>query len=210
MWQVIRHEQYRPAVIAVIAIMLSQQLTGINSVIMYGVNLLASVLESNSATLNVAVSVLNIIMTAVAAPLIDKLGRKTCLLMSIGGMGTASLLLAIGIANHISVLSAVAVICFVGSFGLGLGPVPFILSSELVGPEAVGATQSWALGSNWIATFIVAQFFPVVNEWLGGGKVYYIFTGIAVFFFLFVSWWVPETKGKASADEVWGRDRRDD
>lgn len=210
MWQVLRQPQTRPAVIAVIAVMLAQQLTGINSVIMYGVHLLASVLESNSATLNVAVSALNILMTAFAAPLIDRLGRKTCLLTSIGGMGISSLLLAIGIDSKIPVLSAISVAFFVGSFGLGLGPVPFLLSSELVDPEAVGSTQSWALGANWAATFVVAQFFPVVNEWLGGGKVYYVFMSISVLFFIFVGWWVPETRGKANAEEVWGRSRRDD
>ena len=178
---------------------------------MYGVSLLADLLESNSALLNVLVSVLNVVVTTACAPLADILGRKVCLLGSIAGMGTSSVLLAIGIRQSISVLSAIAVLLFVASFGLGLGPIPFILSSELVGPEAVGATQSWALAANWIATFIVAQFFPLVNEKLGKGMVYFIFAGLAVFFFAFVASWVPETKGKNDADEVWGREpRRED
>lgn len=210
MYQVLRHPDHHKAVIAVIMIMIAQQLTGINSIIMYGVNLLASLLESNSAVLNLAVSALNIIMTAIAAPLVEKLGRKICLLQSIGGMGIGSLLLAFGISHGIPVLSTVAVVLFVASFGLGLGPVPFILASELVGPEAVDATQSWALGANWVATFVVAQFFPIVKDALGGGKVYFIFAGLAAFFFTFVVWFVPETKGKKDADEVWGRDRRED
>ena len=178
---------------------------------MYGVSLLADLLESNSALLNILVSVLNIVVTLGCAPLADILGRKVCLLGSIAGMGTSSILLAIGIRQTIPVLSAVAVLLFVASFGFGLGPVPFILSSELVGPEAVGATQSWALAANWIATFIIAQFFPLVNEKLGKGMVYFLFAGLAAFFFAFVAWWVPETKGKKNADEVWGRaGRRED
>lgn len=210
MFQVLRHPLHHKAVVAVIMVMMAQQLTGINSIIMYGVNLLASLLQSNSAVLNLAVSALNIVMTGICAPLVDKLGRKICLLQSIGGMGVASLLLAFGISRHVPILSAVAVILFVGSFGLGLGPVPFILSSELVSQEAVAATQSWALAANWIATFVVAQFFPIVNEALKGGKVYFIFAGLAAFFFAFVIWFVPETKGKRDADEVWGRERRED
>ena len=83
--------------------------------------------------------------------------------------------------------------------------MPFILANELVGPEAVGATQSWALAANWIATFLVSQFFPVVNEALGRGKVYFVFAGVAVLAGGFVAWWVPETRGKSGADEVWGR-----
>ena len=99
-------------------------------------------------------------------------------------------------------------LAFVASFGFGLGPVPFILSSELVGPEAVGATQSWALVANWVATFVVAQFFPMVNQALGKGVVYFVFAGLALIFFGFIAWWVPETKGKKSAEEVWGLEAR--
>ncbi|KAK5124702.1 hypothetical protein LTR85_001415 [Meristemomyces frigidus] len=204
---VLKNPDYRPAVIAVVMIMVAQQLCGINSIVMYGVSLLSDLLEANSALLNVAVAALNLIVTLSAAPLVDKLGRKACLLLSIAGMGINSVLLAVGIMKGIAPLSAVAVLLFVASFGLGLGPIPFILSSELVGAEAVGATQSWALAANWIATFIVAQFFPVVNEKLGKGQVYFIFAGFALAFGLFTAWWVPETKGKKDADEVWGRSK---
>jgi MFS family permease len=176
---------------------------------MYGVSLLADLLQSNSALLNLAVSAINIIVTAGCAPLVDKLGRKVCLLNSLAVMGTSSLLLAIGIIKSIKILSAVAVLLFVSGFALGLGPVPFILSSELVGPEAVGATQSIALAANWIATFVVAQFFPMASEILHG-KVYFIFAALSALFFIFISWYVPETKGKKNADEVWGRERRVD
>ncbi|KAH4189030.1 hypothetical protein HBI25_232230 [Parastagonospora nodorum] len=207
--QVLRHPEYKSAAIAVIMVMLAQQFSGINSIVMYGVSLLATLLESNSALLNLAVSAVNIIVTAGGAPLVDKLGRKTCLLNSLAGMGISSLLLAIGIVKSIPVLSAVAVLLFVASFGLGLGPVPFILASELVGSDAADATQSIALAANWIATFIVAQFFPLASAKLHG-NVYFIFAALSAFFFAFISWYVPETKGKKNADEVWGRERRVD
>jgi MFS family permease len=195
----------RRAIGVVMMIMVAQQLCGINSIVMYGVSLLADLLAANSAFLNIMVAVLNIIVTTAAAPLVDKIGRKPCLLISIAGMGTNSILLGIGILKAIPALSAVAVLLFVASFGLGLGPVPFILSSELVGPEAVAATQSWALAANWIATFAVAQFFPILSETLGKGQVYFLFASFALIFGLLTAWLVPETMGKASADEVWGR-----
>lgn len=207
--QVFHHPDYKKAAIAVIMVMLAQQFSGINSIVMYGVSLLAGLLESNSALLNLAVSAINIVITAGGAPLPDKFGRKPCLLGSIAGMGISALLLAIGIMKSVPVLSALAVLFFVSSFALGLGPVPFILASELVGPEAVDATQSIALGANWIATFIVAQFFPLLSAQLGG-KVYLIFAALSAFFFGFLSWYVPETKGRKNADEVWGRERRVD
>ncbi|KAK5131049.1 hypothetical protein LTR08_001334 [Meristemomyces frigidus] len=207
---VLRSSDYRPAVIAVVGVMVAQQLCGINSIVMYGVSLLSDLLQANSALLNVAVAALNLIVTFSAAPLSDKLGRKPCLLLSIAGMGINSILLAVGIMKDIAPLSVVAVLLFVASFGLGLGPVPFILSSELVGAEAVGATQSWGLAANWISTFVVAQFFPLVNEKLGKGQVYFIFAAFALLFGAFTAWYVPETKGKKDADEVWGRKKGSD
>ncbi|KAL5119917.1 Bifunctional purine biosynthesis protein PurH [Pleosporales sp. CAS-2024a] len=207
--QVLRHAEYQSAAVAVIMVMLAQQFSGINSIVMYGVSLLASLLESNSALLNLAVSAVNIVVTAGGAPLVDKLGRKTCLLLSLAGMGISSLLLGVGIIRAMPVLSAVAVLLFVASFGLGLGPVPFLLASELVGSEAADATQSIALAANWIATWMVAQFFPLASAVLHG-KVYFIFAALSAFFLAFISCYVPETKGKKNADEVWGRERRVD
>ena len=202
---------YAPATVAVIAVMMAQQLCGINSIIMYGVSLLSTLLTSSSALLNIFVSILNIVVTTACAPLSDIIGRKSCLLISIAGMGCSSILLAIGIRAAIPILSAVSVLLFVGAFGVGLGPVPFILASELVGSEAVGAIQSWALAANWISTFLVAQFFPILNEKMPKGTTYFLFAALALFFFVFISWWVPETKGKKDADEVWGRQpRRED
>ncbi|KAF7507372.1 hypothetical protein GJ744_010689 [Endocarpon pusillum] len=209
----LRHPKYRPAVIAVIAVMAAQQFTGINSIMMYSVSILGGLLPTSATLLTVAVSALNVFMTLACAPLADKIGRKPCLLISIAGMGISSILLALGLEFGVKILSAIATLTFVASFAVGLGPVPFILASELVGPEAVGATQSWSLASNWISTFAVAQFFPLVDKALGEhGRAYWVFAGMAVLLGSFIWWWVPETNQKASADEVWGRteDRRVD
>ncbi|KAH0551148.1 hypothetical protein GP486_007515 [Trichoglossum hirsutum] len=196
---------YRPAVIAVVGVMLAQQFCGINSIIMYSVSLLSELLPTTSALLSVGVSAVNLVATLACAPLADRWGRKPCLLLSIAGMGTSSLLLATGIIYSLAPLSAIATLTFVFSFAVGLGPVPFILASELVEQEAVGATQGWALAANWTATFVVAQFFPVLNVWMGQGKVYFLFAALAAGFFCFVVLGIPETSGKKSIDEVWGR-----
>lgn len=211
--EVVRDPLTRPAIIAVVGIMLSQQLCGINSIIMYSVSLLADLLPISSALLTILISVINLVTTVACSPLPDQLGRKTCLLLSIVGQGTSALLLALSIMFEIKILSAFLVLCFVASFAVGLGPVPFMMASEMVGQDAVGAAQSWALGANWVATFLVAQFFPLVNTALndklgGAGWVYFIFAALAAGCALFVWGRVPETKGKASVDEVWGRTHR--
>ncbi|KAL8937447.1 MAG: hypothetical protein Q9216_004411 [Gyalolechia sp. 2 TL-2023] len=205
-WEALVRPAYRPAIIAVIAVMFTQQLTGINSIVMYSVSLLSTLLPTKAALLVVFVSALNVVMTVLGAPLSDKIGRKTCILLSIAGMGTCSVLLALGLLFGVKILAAVATLLFVASFAIGLGPVPFILANELVGPEAVGATQSCGLAANWIATFLVSQFFPIVDKALGGhGKVYFVFAGFAALLGSFIAFWVPETKGKSGIEEVWGK-----
>ncbi|KAI0101702.1 general substrate transporter [Nemania sp. FL0031] len=212
-FEIIKDVHYRPALVAAIGVMCSQQLCGINSIIMYSVSLLRDLLPINSGLLTIIISAINLVTTIACSPLPDKLGRKTCLLLSIFGQGTSALALALSIVFEAKILSAVAVLFFVAFFAVGLGPVPFILASEMVGPEAVGAVQSCCLGANYIATFLVAQFFPIINLALnerfgGAGWVYFIFTALALLCGLFVLWRVPETMGKKDAEEVWGRTRR--
>ena len=178
-------------------------------------SLLKDLLPISSAVLTIVISIINLGITIAASPLPDRLGRKTCLLTSIVGQGSSSLALALSIIFGFKILSAIAVLFFVAFFAVGLGPVPFIMASELVGPEAVGATQSWALGASYVATFLVAYLFPIVNEALnkalgGAGWVYFIFAGFALLFTAFITRNVPETNGKRDADEVWGRARRTD
>jgi sugar porter (SP) family MFS transporter len=204
-FDVVRIPKYRRAVIAVVMVMITQQLCGINSVVMYSVSILGAIIPTAAALVTVIVSAINVIVTLACAPLADKIGRKTCLLLSVAGMGSGSVLLSIGLSYDIPVLSVIATLTFVASFGVGLGPVPFILASELVGPEAVGATQSWALAGNWIATFCVAQFFPIINNALPRGRVYWIFATVALVFGSFIAWWVPESKGFTNADDIWAQ-----
>ncbi|KAI1621349.1 MFS transporter, SP family, solute carrier family 2, member 3 [Exophiala viscosa] len=202
---VIRCPRYRRAVIAVTGTMMAQQLCGINAVVMYSVSILGQVMATQAALITVAVSAINVLVTLLASPLADKIGRKPCLLLSISGMGSASAMLAVGLTQDFTVLTIIGLTLFVCSFGVGLGTVPFILPSELVGPEAVGATSSWALAGNWLSTFLVAQFFPLLNDILPEGRVWWIFVALAAFFGAFVVAFVPESKGKANPDEVWGR-----
>lgn len=211
--EVIRDPWYRPAIVAVVGIMFAQQLCGVNSVMMYSTSLLKDSISIQSSLLTILVSGVNLVMTLSCSVLPDKLGRKTCLVISAAGQGLASCALAVAMVGKSKTIAGFCVAVFVGFFAVGLGPVPFILASELVGQEAVGATQSWALGANYFATFIVAQFFPIVNNALnrafdGSGYVFFIFAAFGILSAIFILARVPETKGKKDADEVWGRQRR--
>ncbi|KAJ6782116.1 hypothetical protein PWT90_06657 [Aphanocladium album] len=213
-FQVVKDPLYRPAIVAVVGAMFVQQFCGINSIIMYSVSLLQDLLPISSVLLTILVSVVNLVMTVGCSPLPDRIGRKTCLMISVIGQGCSSFALALSIVSGYQILSAFAVVFFVAFFAVGLGPVPFILASELAGQEAVGAAQSWALAGAYVSTFIVAQFFPILNTALNntfgghGGWVYFVFAAVAAASALFITWRIPETRGKKDVDEVWGRTRR--
>ncbi|KAJ6258945.1 hypothetical protein Dda_5840 [Drechslerella dactyloides] len=194
---------------AIVGIMLAQQFMGINAIIMYGVGILKVIIPSGATLINVCVSLLNLLVTAGAARYIDQVGRKSLLLASIAGMGVFSALLGIGIIFKIQVLSGVATLLFVASFAIGLGPLPFMIASELVEHDAVGAAQSIGLTTNWLATFAVAAGFPTLREVVGDGEVFFIFAALGIVFFWFVLQAIPETKGR-TVDEVWGHTRRVD
>jgi MFS family permease len=202
--EALREPIYRRAVVAVIAAMFAQQATGINCVIMYSVEILDAALPTGAVLVTVIVSVVNVLVTILFAPLADKIGRKPCLLLSIGGIGASSLLLAMGLIHKVPGLSVLATFLFVTSFGVGLGPVPFILASELVDSNAFGAVQSWGLTACWLANFSVAQFFPMLDAVLPTGYVFWVFVVIAIIIGSFIAWWVPESKGKTTTAEVWG------
>ena len=100
-------------------------------------------------------------------------------------MITSSILLPYALNAHHQILSAITLLTFGSSFATGLGPIPFLLVSELVPAEAIPATSSIALSASWIANFTVALgFLPLRNalSWQGKGgrmegegRVFFVF-----------------------------------
>jgi SP family facilitated glucose transporter-like MFS transporter 3 len=140
---------------------------------------------------------------------IQRIARRDLLLASIGGMTVTSALLAYGLNTHHNILSACCIILFIVSilrlivfsiltcqvsFALGLGPIPFLLISEMVPPPGIPALSSLSLSLNWLAAFIVAITFLPLRDALsspsdprdplsgrfGEGRVFYVFTGVGV------------------------------
>lgn len=150
-------ETHRPKFIAVAGVMAFQQLCGVNSIIFYGVSVLATLFPQLAPVLNCVISILNCIVTAYSSTIVDKYGRKLLLISSIAGMAVTSALLGFGITHSFPTLSAVSAMMFVVSFAMGLGPIPFMVISELVPETSVGAAQSVGTTINWLATFLVVS-----------------------------------------------------
>ncbi|KAJ8100304.1 major facilitator superfamily domain-containing protein [Lipomyces tetrasporus] len=196
--------RFRRPLIAIIGILTAQQFCGINTMIFYGVTILSALFPTAAVLVNVLISLLNCLVNLAIAPLVDRVGRRPLLLISIGGMSTSSFLLAFGILKNVMALSGVAATIFVAFFSVGLGPIPFLIIPELTEASSVGVAQSVGFTCNWVAVFLVGYLFPILNQ-LIGGYVFFILSGIAACYFVFTWKFVPETKGKMTFEAVWGK-----
>ncbi|KAF9904478.1 hypothetical protein BX616_001279 [Lobosporangium transversale] len=192
--------RYRRPAIILLLVQLSQQLSGINGVVFYSTAIMSQILPSSSAMITVYISIVNVIMTLVAAYLMDRANRRTLLLTSGTAMAVASFLLALSLNYQIPVLSAISIIAFVASFAIGLGPIPFLIIPEVVDTVAVASASAFALSVNFVSNFIVAAMFLKLQEWWGG-NVFYFFFLLLVILTMAMNKIIPETKGK-TVEEV--------
>lgn len=185
-------------------IMIGQQFSGINSVIFYGVEIINKVFPKYSVLINIIISVVNMLITSIASLFLDRKGRKPLLTLSLVLMTISSIGLSFGILQNKSILSVISIFSYVGSFAIGCGPIPFLIVSEVSQIEIKNIAQSWATDCNWVSVFIIGIIFPMLSNFFGNsGYVYIIFAVISALFAMWVISFVPETKGKATYNEVW-------
>lgn len=195
--------EYNNSKLVATGILVFQQFCGINSIIFYGVSVLISIFPDAAIFINCLISVVNAVVTFTSAPLIDRLGRKPLLKTSVTFMGISAMALGYGISSKNASLCVIGTFVYITFFAIGLGPIPFLLVGEVTQPKAKGPAQSWGVTMNWLATFVVGFLFPILkNSWIGAG-VYYIFAAMCALTYVFVQKFVPETKGKATYEEVW-------
>ncbi len=192
----------RVRLIMIIALGLAffQQITGINAIFYY----LPTIFAQAGGGVNdafrqaVMVGLVNVAMTFVAIWLIDKLGRKPLLIMGIAGMALS--LFAISWAfsqeSYNARLVLIAIIGFVASFAISLGPVMWVLLSEIFPNEQRAAAISVAGFWNALTSASVTMIFPWALSTLGSGGTFLAFGLFATAALLFVVLLVPETKGR--------------
>ncbi|KAM9901599.1 hypothetical protein OXX69_008644 [Metschnikowia pulcherrima] len=196
--------KYRKEWIAVTIIMTAQQLCGMNAITFYGVSVLSNVVpaSTNVLILTSSLALTNVVSALAVSPFIDKWGRKPFLLLSVGCMATCSVVISAGLIQQKDAIAALGCFGFVVAYSIGLGQIPFLMVSELSSSEAVGVAQSFGTSLNWMANICVAFMFPILQELLHGW-VFFVFFVLGVFYFGAISWYVPETRGKAEYHEIW-------
>lgn len=191
----------RLALVIGVVMAILQQITGINTVIYYAPDIfLGAGVGSDSAALlaTVGVGTVNVASTVVALCLVDKVGRR--LLMLIGTSGMAVSLFFAGLSFHggrsPGMLVLIPILCYIVSFGIGLGPVVWVVIAEIFPTRIRGRAMAIATVALWIACFAVAYSFPPLIKAVGFTWPFWGYGVVCVLTVLFVAMVVPETKGK--------------
>lgn len=199
----------RPALIVGIGLMFFQQFTGINTVIYYAPTIfqMAGFKSATAAiSASVIVGVINVLMTIVAIQFIDKLGRKK--LLSIGLIGMAISLGVLSLVFHFSTISGLIIkyavvgslLLYVASFAVSLGPIAWLIISEIYPIKIRGVAMSIATVSNWLFNMIVALSFLPMIDFMGKSNTFLVFVIISIIGWIFCYKFVPETKGRSLED----------
>jgi sugar porter (SP) family MFS transporter len=195
---------FRVAVLVGIGLAVFQQITGINTIIYYAPRVLEmSGYPSAKAAIfaTAIIGIANVLITVVSILLVDRLGRRLLLLVSTAGMGVALTLVGISFHRHSSGIAVFSeVIFYILSFGIGLGPVVWLLISEIYPTKIRGKAMSIATLSVWGANWLVAETFLSLINAAGPAGTFWIFAGICVLGFLFCLYFVPETKARSLED----------
>jgi len=189
--------KYRLPIFLAITIGLFNQLAGINAILYYLNNIFAAAGFSKvSGELGpVAIGAMNLCATLLAMMVIDKLGRKTLLLIgSVGLVGCLSGLAAIFLTHSHQEYLLWLLVGYIGFFAISQGAVIWVYIGEVFPNRVRAKGQSVGSSSHWIMNAIVSLIFPVLFA-LSPGTPFVVFACMMVVQFFVVLFFYPETKG---------------
>jgi sugar porter (SP) family MFS transporter len=190
-----------PCLLIGITLFFFQQMSGINVVIYFAPKIFQEIqIGTRSVALlaTVGVGLINMLMTCVSFALIERIGRR--LLLMIGFIGAGFSLGIIGIFTILEgpafhLIATAGIFLYIASFAISLGPVPFVLTSEIFPLHIRAQGMSFAATSNWTFNTLVVASFPSLLVWFGVSYVFLFYSIICLIGLLYTFWFIPETKG---------------
>jgi len=198
----------RKALIVGVGLAILQQITGINTVIYYAPTILQfSGFESAAMSIlgTIGIGAINVLFTLVAIWLIDRVGRRVLLLVGLVGMVLSLSVLGLAfqlpsLASSLSWIVVGSLMLYVASFAVGLGPVFWLLISEIYPLKVRAQAMSVATVANWAANLIVALTFLSLVQWIGRPFTFWLYALVGIGTWIFTYFLVPETKGRSLED----------
>jgi MFS family permease len=208
----------RPMLIVGLGLAIFQQIVGINTIIYYAPTILGFTGSSASSAIGqtVAIGVTNLVFTVIAILLLDRLGRRVFLIAGTVGLTVALAVLGAFFAfgtlqANASALALIALVVYIASFAVGLGPVFWLMISEIFPLEIRGPAMAVCTIANWTFNFLVSFTFLSLAADIGKAATFWLYAGIGVLAIIFFILRVPETKGRSLEDiqrDVTGSSRR--
>ena len=201
-----------------ICIMLFQQAVGINTIIYYGPSIfLKAGFEGNEAAImaSVSVGVINVIFTILSLFVIDKLGRRKLYFLGMGGIFVSLLLIAgcFAYLPHLGDFGRYAIVgamlLYIAFFAVSMGPLAWVLITEVFPMKVRGVGSSIGSLSNWLFNSIVVwTFFKVIKGFtsllgsddMGTAGAFCSFALVAAIGLVWGIKFLPETKGMSLED----------
>lgn len=187
-----------------IGIMFAQICTGINTIIYYAPTIFKNAgFESNITAIyaTTGIGVINFLMTIVALFFTDKLGRKPLLYFGLTGVMLSLIALGCGFAfadffgDNLKWVTVGSLVIYIICFAMSLGPIGWILVSEVFPLRIRGVAMSICTVSNFAFNFFVVSSFPILLHRIGGAWTFGGFGIVSLLCIVFVYFCVPETKG---------------
>ncbi len=196
---------FRRALFLGVFLAVFQQITGINAVIYYAPRFFesAGLARSSAIFQSAVIGVVNVLFTLVAIALVDRLGRKPLLLAGSAGMGISFVLL--GAAFKFQLFSGSLVLLFtllyIAFFAMTLGPIVWVVISEIFPTRVRGRAMAIATVALWLADFVVSLTFPVIADKLHESFAFWLYAAMCAINFIVIAAALPETKGR-SLEEI--------
>jgi MFS transporter, SP family, arabinose:H+ symporter len=190
-----------------------QQITGINIPFYYGPTLLQGYFTSGSSAVDIAIAgleaatilgVVNVVATFFAFRYIDRVGRRKLAMGGFLGMAVFISVAAFGVAQLTGLPKVWVVMLgfslFITSFAIGVGGTGWLIQGEMFPTAVRGRAAAICASVDWVANFVIVQWFPTLNAKFGLPSVMILFAVLAVIAIAFVARFLPESKGLALED----------
>jgi sugar porter (SP) family MFS transporter len=196
--------QVRPLVAIGLVLAIAQQLIGVNTVIYYAPTILkfTGLSTSSAITQALSVGITNLVFTIVAIVLLDRVGRRVLLIVGTSGCVLSLAMLGVffassGLQSSASWVALVCLIVYIASFAVGLGPVFWLVISEIFPLSVRSPAMSISTVGNWSSNFLVSSFFLTLVGAISREGTFWLYGGLGVLSLIFFVVRVPETKGRS-------------